>query len=79
MYHHRDSQATKGIQDLKGTKGTHLYPGDKWAIQVILDTEACQGERASMEVLEVQEQKGHEDLGANRFVFKISFLFPTLS
>lgn len=62
----QDSQATKGIQDLKGTKGTRLYPGDKWVIQVILDTEACQGERASMEVLEVQEQKGHEDLGANR-------------
>lgn len=62
----QDSQETKGIQDLKGTKGTRLYPGDKWAIQVILDTEACQGERASMEVLEVQERKDHEDLGANR-------------
>lgn len=62
----QDSQATKGIQDLKGKKGTRLYPGDKWAIQVILDTEACQGERASMEVLEVQEQKGHKDRGANR-------------
>lgn len=62
----QDSQVTKGIQDLKGTKGTHHYPGDKWAIQVILDPEACQGERASMEVLEVQERKDHQDLEANR-------------
>jgi hypothetical protein len=70
---------TKGIQDLKGTKGIHLYPGGKWVIQVILDSEACPGERASMELLEVQERKDHQDLRANRFVFKISFPFPTLS
>lgn len=62
----QDSQVTKGIQDLKGTKGTHLYPGGKWVIQVILDSEACPGERALMEFLEVQERKDHQDLRANR-------------
>lgn len=63
----QDSQVTKGIQDLvKGTKGTHLYPGDKWGIQVILDSAAYPGERASMEFLEVQERKDQQDLGANR-------------
>lgn len=62
----QDSQVTKGIQDLKGTKGTHLCRGGKWVIQVILDSEACLGERASMEFLEVQEQKDHQDLEENR-------------
>lgn len=62
----QDSQVTKGIQDLKGTKGTHLYPWGKWVIQVILDSEACPGEKAPMEFLEVQERKDHQDLGANR-------------
>lgn len=57
---------TKGIQDLKGTRETHLYPGGKWVILGILDSEACLEERASMEFLEVQEQKDHQDLGANR-------------
>lgn len=44
----------------------HLYLGGKWVTQVNLDSEACQGERASMEFPEVQEQRDHQDLEVNR-------------
>lgn len=44
----------------------HLYPGGKWVTQANLGSEACQGERASMEFLEVQEQRDRQDLEVNR-------------
>lgn len=75
LCHHRDSQGTKGTQDWKEAKVKLLYPGGKWVTQVNLDSEACQGERASMEFLEVQEQRDRQDLEVNRFVFRILFFF----
>lgn len=78
---HRDSQVTKGIQDWKEAKVKHLYPGGKWVTQAILGAEVSQGERASMELPEVQEQKDLQDLGGNRFVFGnfLKIFFPLCS
>lgn len=62
----QDSQGTKGIQDLKGAKVKHLHLGGKWVTQVTLDPGARQEDKASMELLEVQEQKDHQGLEVNR-------------